>query len=140
MLDHRHIIPNSKPFITLEAYEVGYQEEGASILVSCYDFTDTPYMGFHISWDTYVSALDDISVYLKWDDEVEVREDQDWNATGTRGRGISSPSPHVRRAFLNRLARSTHLEVRAHGYEIVKAKFNTAGFTESVEPVVALCK
>ena len=140
MLDHRHIIPNSKPFITLEAYEVGYQEEGASILVSCYDFTDTPYMGFHISWDTYVSVLDDISVYIKWDKEKEVRQDSNWDSAGTRGRGIRAPSPHIRRDFLNRLASSTHLEVRAHGLEMVEAKFNTSGFAIAVAPVMDLCK
>ena len=78
IIDHRHIIPDDIPFLSLPAYNVGYEDGDASLLVSCHDFVDVPYISFHISWDSYVSSLDDISVYLKWDDDKEVRQDSKW--------------------------------------------------------------
>ena len=127
------------PFVALYAYETGYDEGDSTLVVSCYDFYDPPRVSFYVVWDSYVSILDDLPVYLSWDSGEEIREPTGWDSLGDSD-GIRPPSAHAASAFLDRLLDSSHLEVRAHGYEIVSAKFNTVGFSEVVQPVVEICQ
>ena len=127
------------PFLTLYAYETGYEDGDSTLFVSCHDFYDPSRMSFHVSWDSFVGIFDDIAVYLAWDHEQEVRQSVKWNAVGGSD-GVSPPSASVSASFLDRMLTSSHMEIRAHGAETVSGRFNTGGFAEAVQPVVEACK
>ena len=130
---------------TLDAAEAtGDNVDYATLFLSCYDQREWGSRLIHsmfISWGRYVyiSALDDITVYLSWDGEPEERDE--WDAAGSNGDGVKPPNRRSEEAFYSDLMTHDNLDIRAIGFDYgsYRAAFDLEGVDQVLYWVQAAC-
>ena len=130
--------------VHLEAYETGNQQGDADIGVVCFN-SDPPlgkYLSVDITWDTYVTILDDRSARLNWDGGPT--QSERWDSSGTSGYSVgprSSRTDRYDQQFIDKLLQHDHLEFAVESYDgYHTAEFNLAGFAAAYKPVEDYCK
>ena len=122
----------------------GEDVDYATLFLSCYDSREWGAglsLSTFVSWAryAYITALDDITVYLSWNGGPEERFE--WDASGTDGSGVKPPDRLHEMAFFEDLLQNHTLDIRAIGYDFssYSASFDLAGVDQVFTWVRAAC-